>query len=773
MRLQRLNPVGIVGRVVVLFAVLAVTLCAAGPALALPEGRVYEKVTPAFKGGYGAAGIVGVESGGEAVAYDSAGVFAGEPADKGFVDYEAVRSASGWSTLPLMPAAGFAPHGVLRGFSSSLGASLWELDPGAPNNLTATNELQLAGHAPGTADTEAGFQPIGSVLKAISERPLVGNLNINGFSGDLCHVVVESFGDQPLLAEAVGMEAQLYDVSAGCHGEPSYLRLVALNSSGGSIAGTCKPALGEGGGESQFNAVSENGDEIFFTDAASECRAPRQLFVRVGGVRTLEVSKPLVDCQGGEVPCGGAAGAPAHFWGASEDGSRVFFTTAAPLDQASDLDSGSDLYMARIGCPGEASGCGAAQRVVTGLVQVSHDPHAGQAAEVQGVVGLAPDGSHAYFVARGVLSGTVGPQGLAAVDGADNLYMYDSVTGQVGFVGDLCSGPEESGAVADAACPNDLDDLDGEVARNDTQLWLGFPHAPAQTAGLDGGFLVFSTYARLITSGPEADADDAQDVYRYDAQTGTLMRVSIGEGGYDANGNRNDGEQIVGKIGNAPVRAGDAWIESDVTAEIGGEERGGVRRAISDDGSRIVFMSVEPLSANATNGQVDVYEWHNGSVSLVSCGCSTEPDREPVLTPSGRDLFFKTTAGLVVGDSDGAPDLYDARLGGGFTPPQAPPERCEGDACQGPLTNPAPLLVPGSAVQAAGENAPAPQTTAPSLKTKKQATKKKTTTKKQVRKRGCEKRRSCVKKANRRVAAARRAHRARRAVVGESGRGGR
>ena len=82
-----------------------------------------------------------------------------------------------------------------------------------------------------------------------------------------------------------------------------------------------------------------------------------------------------------------------------------------------------------------------------------------------------------------------------------------------------------------------------------------------------------------------------------------------------------------------------------------------------------------------------------------------EPDSEPVITPSGRDLFFKTSAGLVKEDTDGAPDIYDARIGGGFPVAEAPVERCEGDACQGPLTNPAPLLVPGSAVQASGENA--------------------------------------------------------------------
>ena len=38
--------------------------------------------------------------------------------------------------------------------------------------------------------------------------------------------------------------------------------------------------------------------------------------------------------------------------------------------------------------------------------------------------------------------------------------------------------------------------------------------------------------------------------------------------------------------------------------------------------------------------------------------------------------------------------------------PQAPAaaQPCSGDACQGPLTNPAPLLIPGSVSQVPGEN---------------------------------------------------------------------
>lgn len=92
-------------------------------------------------------------------------------------------------------------------------------------------------------------------------------------------------------------------------------------------------------------------------------------------------------------------------------------------------------------------------------------------------------------------------------------------------------------------------------------------------------------------------------------------------------------------------------------------------------------------------------------MSLVSTGSDKEPIKDVAISPSGRDVFFTTSEGLVPQDTDGAPDVYDARLGGGF--PQQPAPRlqsCAGDACQGPLTNPAPLLVPSSVSQAPGEN---------------------------------------------------------------------
>jgi hypothetical protein len=454
---------------------------------------------------------------------------------------------------------------------------------------------------------------------------------------------------------------------------------------------------------------------VFFTACVGGSETHHQLYVRVGGGRTLEVSKPMSDAEEAakeekcvEVPCGTPMEREresADFAGASENGSKVFFTTSAPLVDGG-TDTGNDLYMAEIGCRESEAGCEAEDRVVTSLVQVSHDTGK-EAADVQGVVRVSPDGSRVYFVAQGELLGEAQRETLEGEGrsvpraGADNLYVYDSVSGQMGFVADLCSGKELSGSVEDLRCPS--------VTGTDVDLWSG-EASEAQTAGADGGFLVFSTYAQLVPG----DTDNAKDVYRYDAETGALVRVSLGEDGADANGNRNDQDTV-----NA-----DATI---ATSNHGGSVRFQYEmndRAISEDGSRIVFTTSEPLSPEVSNGLANVYEWHEqagggeGMVSLVSGGGASEPVEDVVIAPEGNDIFFVTTQGLVPQDTDGAPDIYDARVGGGFPQAPAEPKQCSGEACYGPLTNPAPLLVPGSVSQAPGENYAPVKTVAVKVKTK-------------------------------------------------------
>ena len=195
-------------------------------------------------------------------------------------------------------------------------------------------------------------------------------------------------------------------------------------------------------------------------------------------------------------------------------------------------DKVNNLYFAAIGCPAGNQACSASEREVTSLAQVSHDPNVGQAADVLGVVRIAPDGSHVYFVAQGVLSEGSNAEGRAPVDGADNLYVDDVETGSVAFIAGLCSGPSQSGEVEDSECPADLSSEPGIERRNDDELWGNNQEADSTP---DGNVLVFSSYGQLS----ENDANTDRDIYRYDARTGLLMRISIGEDGYDANGNTN------------------------------------------------------------------------------------------------------------------------------------------------------------------------------------------------------------------------------------------
>jgi hypothetical protein len=703
------------------------------PAWGLPTGRVYEQVSPTFKGGYGAREIDDVRVDGESLIYGSFGVFAGGSSTSPFHYYQADRiSGSGWSSVSLNPPAALSPNPGTRGFSPSLEESLWDL-PLHEKSAALTDLLSSEDQFYVRAGGE--FRAVGPVLKAPDGEPI--EIREEGISDDFCHVLIRTI--KALIPEAVGATEQLYDVDT-CGAVPA-VRLVALTNNGALLSPDCIPVLGEEGKEStQMNAVSADGSVVFFEarlPSVSNCEFDgdkTQVFARVGGVRTLEVSKPMEEaCT--DVPCSGAdTRARAEFRGASEDGSRVFFMTTAPLDPVTDKDTTDDLYEAMIGCPAPAIECEAGQRVVTSLVQVSYDPAIpSEAAEVQGVVAVSHDGSHVYFVARGVLSGegptVVGTQSLP-VKGADNLYSYERDSqypeGHVVFIGDLCSGPEESGKeTGNVRCPDDLEGKSvGTFPRNDTVLFGITP--PAQVTGSSGGILIFSTYARLIDSGPEADTDDAQDVYRFDTATGVMQRVSVGENGFDGNGNRDDVEQVgVGlsaEFGN--MYNGDARIQASIIKTTKDEERKLVRQAASEDGSRIVFTTADPLSPRASNGQPDIYEWDDGSVSLISTGSSVEGDELAVITPSGRDVFFVSSQGLVPQDMDGAPDVYDARIGGGF--PQSPvsPAPCSGDACQGPLTNPAPLLVPGSVSQAAGENLSPPSKKSAKPKVKVKAKKK-------------------------------------------------
>lgn len=107
-----------------------------------------------------------------------------------------------------------------------------------------------------------------------------------------------------------------------------------------------------------------------------------------------------------------------------------------------------------------------------------------------------------------------------------------------------------------------------------------------------------------------------------------------------------------------------------------------VGRVMSDDGSRVFFETTQRLVPGDVNDVLDVYEWHDGRVQLVSPGTQGTHARYHDNSADGRTVFFTTASRLIPElDRNGSRDLYAARIGGGFPLP-LPPATCSGDGCQ-------------------------------------------------------------------------------------------
>jgi hypothetical protein len=205
-----------------------------------------------------------------------------------------------------------------------------------------------------------------------------------------------------------------------------------------------------------------------------------------------------------------------------------------------------------------------------------------------------------------------------------------------------------------------------------------------------------------------------EQVYRYEVPTNTLACVSCAPPGVTP---AYSGETSYGEAtgrGNAemsPLRANEGELQG-IAGVV--DERG-----MSSDADRIFFDTPTPLVPQAANaGTNDVYEWENGVVYLISGGKSPEKSYFLDNSENGNDVFFATSEGLVPGDTDGAYDVYDARIphAGDNPPPAAVP--CEGSVCQGPPSVPSPLAAPASATFSGLGNIPPGPGVTPAAKPK-------------------------------------------------------
>jgi hypothetical protein len=285
-----------------------------------------------------------------------------------------------------------------------------------------------------------------------------------------------------------------------------------------------------------------------------------------------------------------------------------------------DTDQTNDLYLYDLPTSSTPGGT---------LTEVSG---AASEAKVERVAVVSDDGSTVYFLSPAVLADNPDMYGNTPVESEHNLYVWhrdgDNPAGQTKFVGALLS-----------------DDL------------------KAQTTS-EGRYLVFTTDTPLV----ETDTDNRADAYRYDVESEQTIRLSTGLKG------------IGGNADNFPVSIGVL-----TGAAYGQMQRLHSHNAVTDDGAAIVFSTEEALSPVVDgNGVSDVYMWRDGKVSLITTGAVGAGGREAAIDADGQDIYFTSPGALSPADPDNVDDVYDARVGGGFS--FAPENRCSGETCQPPAS---------------------------------------------------------------------------------------
>jgi hypothetical protein len=123
----------------------------------------------------------------------------------------------------------------------------------------------------------------------------------------------------------------------------------------------------------------------------------------------------------------------------------------------------------------------------------------------------------------------------------------------------------------------------------------------------------------------------------------------------------------------------------------------------SADGSTTAFVTGERLLPEDVNNSEDVYEWHNGTLKLITDGETIYPYKGLSIAPkvygideTGDNIFVTLIDPSLTGyERDNLVNLYDSRAGGGFPRPE-PPAHCSEESCQGPLLSPPPEAQAGS-----------------------------------------------------------------------------
>jgi hypothetical protein len=658
------------------------------PAVAagLPDNRAYELVTPVDKGAaedlFAGASLNGEftnpnvgyasESGDEFVleTYSRFGPF--PAAERGA--YLFSRSLVGWTNTSLAsPTLGVQDlESMVFDTSDPSQVAINEF-VGSRSSVAGAAMTTLLGPAGGPYVTVHADSPVHTEAEYTEET------EFEGASRDLSTVVLES-KNHALAPGASGQDDgsdALYEYSGG------ELQLVNVNNEG-SLLNRCGAVLGlSHNAGARYGAVSADGSRILFTSpdpyaSGTECwdgantNSP-QLYLR-SGASTIEVSaaeKGFVDpsCSPHRTPC-----YPAYYVGASEDDSRIFFVTRGWLTASHPAVHDLELYE-------YDTESGRLTRISAGE---EGSPGATAGAEVFAVPAVSGNGSAVYFLARGRLTGNAPATSAPLLD----LYRYDTATASTTYVATVEDNDYPVTAISGWAGSAGL-------ALSPTLSWYTTP---------DGRYLLFATdteptgYSNDEAKpgecprlGGAAAKGHCREIYRYDADTGGLACISCDPSGQAPRSNAGFAEL--------------AGSETDPSA--------GPVRAISDDGAYAFFSSADPLVPQAENDTLNVYEWHEGRISLISGGESPYPSFFVGMSADASNVFFGSHANLIPWlDTESQGNLYDARICTTAEPCIEPPStgtaKCEGGDCQHPPSAPIDETPASLAFSGPGNSLPGP-----------------------------------------------------------------
>lgn len=605
-----------------------------------PGGRGYEMVSPLDKNGgnvdrnlgdVGQTVTSGASVSGNVVAYAATSLFAGVSSGAVAGQYRSERGEAGWSTRGITPPLAPDP------FSDALSPTVEFLSEDLSQAIVSTSAtlVEQAGQLGGSwglylQDHTGPTSSYRLLSTPAQPLPPIPPSSV----GKLAFSFGAASSDLKHVAfESAGRQLSAEEVAdrAVYQWSDGQLRLASILPSG-------EPAFqGQVGGgvrNSQFypgvHPISDDGERVFFTDGPSNTAGP--LYVREHGATTRALSASERD---GDDP---SVALDAKFQAAkASDGSVALFTSRLRLTDdatatAGNCDSVEQCHDDLYRWDGSAPAGERLTDLTTG------DPQGGG---VLGIAAAADDLSRVYFVATGTLTED------AAV-GRPNLYLWSPGQG-VRRIATLDP--------SDAAIWG-TDRSDSSKRFRDARL------------SADGSTLLFASRGRL--TGDETGGH--AQIYRYDAVTDRLACVSC----------TSDGSAVTG----------DSWLfyPPEVPGRVPATPYR-LPRNLSADGSKAFFETAQKLVAADTNGKPDVYEWSNGTLSLISAGAGRDAAEFVDASADGRDVFFTTRERLVGSDVDSQVDLYDARVGGGF-PEQKLPPPCEGDECQGPLASRPDLISP-------------------------------------------------------------------------------